>query len=134
MTEHVNPVRRKRHLPFVIAYLFAGLLTSGRCEAQDGTLAEPFPAPAPNAALHYQRALLHLAKLDDDQAQLFWATTTSSQSEGNSVRFSVVGDGQFHDYELDMSRLPQWRGLITSLRFDPSARSGATFAVDSIRF
>ena len=70
MTEHVTPVRRKRHLAFVIAYLLAGLFTSGRCSAQDGTLAEPFPAPAPNAALHYQRALLHLAKLDDDQAQL----------------------------------------------------------------
>ncbi len=70
----------------------------------------------------------------DDHAQLFWATATSSQSEGNSVHFAVVDDGQFHDYELDMSESPQWRGLITSLRFDPSAKLGATFALDFIRF
>ena len=70
MTEHLNPLRFKRHLPFVIAYLLAGLLIAGRCTAQNGTLAEPFPAPAPNAALHYQRAMLHLARMDDDQARL----------------------------------------------------------------
>jgi hypothetical protein len=70
----------------------------------------------------------------DDRAQVFWATAVSGLSEGNSLRFAVVGDGQFHDYELDMSESPQWRGLITSLRFDPSSKSGVKFAVDYIRF
>ena len=38
---------------------------------QTGTLAEPFPPPSPNAALHYQRALLMLNALDArDQALL----------------------------------------------------------------
>ena len=70
----------------------------------------------------------------DGPAQLFWVTAISSQSEGNSVRFQVVGDGQFHDYQLDLSKSPQWRGLITSLRFDPALKSGAKFAVDFLRF
>ena len=70
MTEHLNPARIKRHLPFVVACLLSGLLSAERCAAQNGTLAEPFPAPAPNAALHYQRAMLHLARMDDDQTRL----------------------------------------------------------------
>lgn len=39
-------------------------------QAQTGTLAEPFPAPAPNAALHYQRGLLQLAALDESQKRI----------------------------------------------------------------
>ena len=70
----------------------------------------------------------------DDHAQLFWSTATSSQSEGNSHRFAVIGDGQFHEYELDLSQSSQWRGLITSLRFDPSAKKAVKLAVDFIRF
>lgn len=70
MTEDLNPARFIRQLPFVIAYLLAGLLIAERCAAQNGTLAEPFPAPAPNAALHYQRAMLHLARMDVAQVRL----------------------------------------------------------------
>ena len=44
--------------------------TAELCCAQTGILSEPFPAPAPNAALHYQRALLHLAKLERKHTQL----------------------------------------------------------------
>jgi ubiquinone/menaquinone biosynthesis C-methylase UbiE len=70
----------------------------------------------------------------EDQAQLFWATSTSSQSEGNSLRFRVTGDGQYHEYELDMSKSPGWRGLITSLRFDPANKPGTSFEIDYMRF
>jgi len=38
--------------------------------AQLGTLAEPFPAPASNAALNYQRAILQLEKLDPARTSL----------------------------------------------------------------
>jgi hypothetical protein len=70
----------------------------------------------------------------DTTAQLFWATAKSSQGEPNSLHFAVIGDGQFHDYELDLGQSPRWRGLITSLRFDPAAKSGVGLAVDHIQF
>ncbi len=76
--------------------------------------------------------MIRMCSDTDGTAQLFWSTASSSQSEGNSLRFEVVGDGQFHDYRLDMSQSAQWRGLITSFRFDPAARPGVKFAVDSI--
>jgi hypothetical protein len=81
-----------------------------------------------------QRLVIRLRSDTNGMAQLFWATTTSSQSEANSVRFQVTGDGQFHTYEIDMSLAPQWRGLITSLRFDPATAPDVTFALDYLRF
>ena len=81
-----------------------------------------------------RRIVIRMRSNTNDSAQLFWSTATSSASEGNSVRFRVVGDGQLHDYELDLSKSRQWRGLITSLRFDPSTKLGANFAVDFIGF
>ena len=80
-----------------------------------------------------RRLVVRMRSDRDDWAQLFWATATSSQSEANSIGFPVVGDGQFHNYELDLSKSPQWRGLITSLRFDPSAKAETSFAVDYIQ-
>ncbi|GAB4131977.1 MAG: hypothetical protein Kow0040_12040 [Thermogutta sp.] len=69
----------------------------------------------------------------DDVGQLFWATANSPQSEANSVRFKIVGDGRFHDYVLKVRESRRWRGLITSLRLDPSTQSGVEFAIDEIR-
>jgi hypothetical protein len=77
---------------------------------------------------------IRMRSVREETAQLFWSTATSSQSERNSIRFHVIGDGQFHDYVLEMSKSTRWRGLITSLRFDPAARPGAKFAVDFVRF
>jgi glycosyl transferase family WbsX len=68
-----------------------------------------------------------------DTAQLFWSTPTSAESEANSVRFEVTGDGAFHDYRLDLSRHPRWRGTITGLRLDPANQRGVEVEVDAIR-
>jgi hypothetical protein len=70
MTQLLTCTNLRRHVYLIVACLLSGLLIPESGTAQDGTLAEPFPTPAPNAALHYQRALLHAAKLDDDQTQL----------------------------------------------------------------
>ncbi len=69
-----------------------------------------------------------------DRAQIFWATTDSQVSESNSLRFEVPGDGEFHDYVIDLGKSPQWRGLVTTLRFDVANRPGVKFAIDAIGF
>ena len=68
MTGCPSKTRLWRRFFSITATVVAGLIT-GPGVAQEGTLAEPFPAPAANAALHYQRAMLHLAQLDDDEAR-----------------------------------------------------------------
>ena len=80
------------------------------------------------------RLVIRMRSSQDDRAQVFWATTVSAQSEANSARFDVIGDGQFHEYQIDLGKIRQWRGLITSLRFDPVTKPGVEFVVDYIRF
>ena len=69
-----------------------------------------------------------------DRAQVFWATTDSQISESNSLRFEVTGDGQFHDYVIDLGQSPQWHGLVTALRFDVANQPGVKFGDRRDRF
>lgn len=69
-----------------------------------------------------------------DRAQIFWATTDSQISESNSLRFEVTGDGQFHDYVIDLGQSAEWHGLVTALRFDVANQPGVKFAIDAIGF
>ncbi len=68
-----------------------------------------------------------------ERAQLFWSTSTQEVSEGTSVRFDVVRDGEYHDYVLRVAESDRWRGLITAFRFDPCSRPEATVRIDDIR-
>jgi hypothetical protein len=69
----------------------------------------------------------------NQRVQVFWATTLSAMSESTSLGIDVVGDGQFRNYELDLSNSPHWRGVVNSLRIDPATEPGATFAFDYVR-
>ena len=42
----------------------------------------------------------------DQRVQVFWATTLTAMSGEASLGIQVVGDGQFHDYELDLAKSP----------------------------
>ena len=93
-----------------------------------------FTGPAVEVEAATFRSLVVRMRVDqDDRAQLFWGTSFAPQSETNSVRFDLIGDGQFHDYEVDLSKCRSWRGMIVSVRFDPVGRAGVKFAIDSIR-
>ncbi len=51
----------------------------------------------------------------------------------NCVNFEVVGDGQFHDYDIDLGKNPRWRGMVNALRFDPGSKPGVEFEIDYFR-
>jgi glycerophosphoryl diester phosphodiesterase len=67
-----------------------------------------------------------------DTGQLFWRTTTLPESESTSVRFEVVGDGEWHEYVLPVHENIRWRGIVTRLRLDPCAQPGVRVDVDFI--
>jgi hypothetical protein len=69
----------------------------------------------------------------NQRVQVFWATTLTAMTEITSVGTQVAGDGQFHDYEIDLSKSPHWRGVVNILRIDPATEPGVTFAFDYIR-
>jgi hypothetical protein len=84
-------------------------------------------------ARQFDTLVVRMRASADDTAQLFWGTSLSKQSEMNSVRFQLTGDGEFHEYRVDLSRSRTWRGVIKSLRFDPAARAGTKLAIDYIK-
>src|SRR5215207_2053920 len=53
--------------------------------------------------------------------------------ESKSLSFPVLGDGQFHIYTVDMTKVEKWKGSIEQLRLDLTG-TRATIEVDYIRF
>jgi hypothetical protein len=63
-------------------------------------------------------------------AQLFWSTATSVEREENGVRWQLGGDGQFHEYVIDLSANENWNGGIEALRLAPTNIPRAEIAID----
>lgn len=69
----------------------------------------------------------------DIACQLFWSTSSSPQSEANSAHFTAKASGEFQEVKVRLAANPRWRGIITSLRFDPGSFDGVEVAVESVR-
>jgi hypothetical protein len=67
--------------------------------------------------------------------QLFFVTDADSDwDEAKSLIFDVSIDDEYHDYELDMSMVEGWKGVITQLRLDPVWNQGKNIDIDIIAF
>ena len=65
--------------------------------------------------------------------QLFFVTDINKEfDEAKSLVFDVISDGEFHTYNLDMSPVSGWRGLIQQIRLDPVASEGRKIEIDRI--
>lgn len=64
--------------------------------------------------------------------QLFWSTIDFGTCEDASVKFAVQLDGLWHDYDLDLSAHPKWRGRTDRFRFDPVDQEGIVVEIDEI--
>ena len=69
----------------------------------------------------------------NQRIQIFWATTLNAMHGDASLGLEAVGDGQYHDYEIDLATNPRWQGVISILRIDPATEPDVQFAFDSIR-
>jgi hypothetical protein len=68
------------------------------------------------------------------QGQVFWSTVDYAMREDTSARFEIALDGRWHDYELDLSRSPKWKGLADGLRLDPGDLAGVDVTIDEVMF
>jgi len=67
-----------------------------------------------------------------DAGQLFWRTKRWPENEASSVRFPILVDGQWHDYELPVSENHRWTGIVTRLRLDPGDHKNVEVEIRSI--
>ncbi len=57
--------------------------------------------------------------------RMYWSSDEKPGfEEGRSVPFAIQADGQVHEYCIDLSAHPEWRGTITQFRLDPMNTSG----------
>ncbi len=67
--------------------------------------------------------------------QVFFATDESPLAESTSLSFPVRGDGQWHFYEVNLSKLKTWRGKLDVIRIDTvngGSEVGARIDIDWI--
>lgn len=65
--------------------------------------------------------------------RVFWSRPDSPGFTEKCVqKFPVTGNGEFHEYKLDLSHNPEYRGAITGLRIDPET-AGIPDGVAGIR-
>ena len=64
---------------------------------------------------------IHAAcRTSDTDARLFWRTYAEPAfTSQKSVSFELRPDGRYHTYEIELSGSPNYKGVITGLRFDP---------------
>ena len=70
---------------------------------------------------------------------LFITDTQKDWSDATIVVFDLASDGEFHDYEVDMSKNPLWKGKVTQLRFQvnlpwPTTEEIRTIELESLQF
>ncbi|TSA33687.1 MAG: hypothetical protein D4R65_07350 [Verrucomicrobiaceae bacterium] len=71
---------------------------------------------------------------DPGKAQLFWTTVTEPDcTEEASIPIKLIGDGEWHDYTIDVAGNENWRGTVTMLRLDPCSRIDVQVSVASVQ-
>jgi hypothetical protein len=89
-------------------------------------------APTRIDSSEYSRIVIRMKTSKGRHAQFFWSTDKEPISEATSMRFQIESDGEFHYYLIPVAEHGKWRGVITSLRLDPTDLAGSEIAVESI--
>jgi hypothetical protein len=80
--------------------------------------------------LHIHAAL----KSERTQGEIFWKCIDDEFTQQRALSVPLVGDGQFRTYEIRLSDSPDYKGVITGLRFDPipTGKEGDWIEIKSI--
>ena len=70
-----------------------------------------------------------------DMAVLFFTTEhDSAWNIDKAIAIQpLITDGQWHDYTVDLRNSPNYKGVVTQIRLDPTDVAGAQFGVDHVR-
>lgn len=86
----------------------------------------------------YVRAAYHTISSPTPTAELYWELNNEGTTGGvfrstQRVQFSVIPDGAYRTYAVNVASAPNYSGLITQLRFDP-AFGGAAGEYADVQF
>lgn len=85
---------------------------------------------------HFPVCRIRMAVSAGSNAQVFFVRETHpTWDEAKSMIFQIIADGQYHEYAVNLrAGCPEYKGVVTQLRLDPTDASGASMAVDYVRF
>ncbi len=63
---------------------------------------------------------------------IYFSHPGEAMSEKCKFGFPTLGDGQLHDYKINLAAHPEWKGIIAQIRIDLVNSAGVEVAVDSI--
>ncbi|GEM_PF-1680271 len=67
-------------------------------------------------------------------AEFYYETSEGVMDEYRTVKFNILPNSDFTEYEIDVSTVPYWSGMLKKLRLDPAVGvSTGSFSVDYIR-
>ncbi|MGQ9631401.1 MAG: tetratricopeptide repeat protein [bacterium] len=69
-------------------------------------------------------ALVRMKISDGYNAQVYWAHKDGEFSESKAKYFDIIGDGKWHEYEVNLSDIPTWNGKVYWFRLDPTNAPG----------
>jgi len=124
---------------------WGAMMGIGSVGAQDGALVFETNSPDPAIvcslnnlkAAKYPYTIIRMkidaVTADNGMGQLFWTTPTAGTAEPASMKWKLIGDGQYHNYVVHLAENALWRGRITTFRLDPCSHAGAKVAIEEIR-
>jgi len=74
---------------------------------------------------------VNMKQTQGNTATIFFVTETDGTWGSRNVNFDIIPDDQYHTYTVDMRENPDWKGVVTEYRLDPTTSSGSDMAVDS---
>lgn len=99
--------------------------------ASDPQVVGPYTAfRAAEVTKIYIELAAHMANPGNKSAQLFWSAIGDTVAGDTfnatqSLNFTIIADGQYRVYELNVANHAHWTGLIKQLRLDPVTSGGA---------
>jgi len=73
--------------------------------------------------------LIRMRNTHDAHAEFFWTTRTQPDFvAGYELSFTLIPDGEFHEYEVPIRTSDKWKGTVTRLRLDPGEGSSRAVA------
>jgi tetratricopeptide (TPR) repeat protein len=97
---------------------------------------DPFVGGPPNLRINASKAKTISIRMRVSQGwagQVFWVTDEDRiWTESKSRFFTVIGDSEFHVYNINVGDNVEWRGTVSRLRLDPTI-SPADVEIDYIK-
>lgn len=67
-------------------------------------------------------------------AAVFWTRETDPQWSGEkAIGFETLPDGDIHTYEINLRSAPEYMGVVTQLRLDPTEIAGTSIRIADVR-